>query len=82
MIIFNLLFILTFLAKGIIHVFIAYKNNNQIAAAGAAGASIELFWFYLKPVSIEYMRLKKICNLLHLYNLLFLIKMCIQIVIK
>lgn len=70
MIVFGILFIITFISKLLLHVYIANNNNNSIVFSGVA-ASIEVFWFYTKPVEEDYKGLKRICNLMHLYNLIF-----------
>ncbi len=71
MIFFGFLFIISFIVKLLLHVYLANKNDNPIAFSGA-GDSIELFWFYTKPVADEYKNLKKICNYLHAYNLIMI----------
>ena len=70
MIVFGLLFIISFITKFLLHVYVADKNNNPIVASGVA-VSGEIFWFYKKPVADEYKNLKKICNYLHAYNLIY-----------
>jgi hypothetical protein len=70
MIVFGLLFIMSFILKPLLHVYIANKNNNPIVFSGVA-ASIEIFWFYTKPVDDKYKSLKRTCNYLHVYNLVF-----------
>jgi hypothetical protein len=70
MIVFNIIFVVTFITKMLLHVYVARNNNNPIVASGEA-SSVELFWFYTKPVQIEYENMKKICNYLHVYNLVF-----------
>jgi hypothetical protein len=81
MVVFKLIFAVTFISKLFLHVFIANRNNNPLVYSGTASSG-ELFWFYLKPVSVEYQRMRKICNLLHFYNLVFIIIISIQIMIK
>lgn len=61
---------ISFIVKPLLHVYIANKNNNPIVFSGVA-ASIEIFWFYTKPVANEYKKMKKICNFLHAYNLIY-----------
>ncbi|XVJ67313.1 MAG: hypothetical protein HEQ40_14510 [Lacibacter sp.] len=70
MIVFGIAFGISFITKFLLHIYLADRNNNKIVASGAA-ASIEIFWFYTKPVTDEYKRLKKICNFLHVYNLIY-----------
>ncbi len=72
----GIFFTISFIAKNILHVYIAYKNSNPIVASGQASA-LELSWFYLKPVAKEYERAKKICNYLQAYNLMFLLAVII-----
>jgi hypothetical protein len=70
MIVFGLLFIISFISKPLIHVYLGNKNDNPIVFSGVA-ASIEVFWFYIKPVSEEYKNIKKVCNYMHAYNMIY-----------
>lgn len=70
MIILQVLYVFTFIGKTLLHTYIGNRNNNSIVNSGIA-SSPQLFWFYTKPVSQDFLLLKRVCNYLHLYNILF-----------
>lgn len=74
------LFVLTaisFISKVYLHVYVSNRNGRQLKLRGILDSSLELLWFYTKPVLKEIELLKQICN----YLLLFFYSLCILIVI-
>ncbi len=71
-IVIQILFAIGFITKTSLHMYIAQKNDNSIVGSGQA-SSVELLWFYTKPVSDGFKNLKQICNYIHWYNILSLL---------
>jgi len=65
-------FLVTFPLKLYLHVQIARGNGRTIYASGI-GSPPELFWFYLKPVSDDYLYKRKICNVLQAVNIVIIL---------
>ena len=62
----QMLLVAGFASKIFIHRYIGNKNNNHISLGMT---SFKIFWFYNKPVTSDYERLRKVCNLIHFHNI-------------
>ncbi len=71
-VILKLFFFFGMVGKILLHIYIGYNNKSPIIHSGS-GVSIEVLWFYTKPVSDEYLTKKKICNYLQWFNMFVLI---------
>lgn len=56
------------ICKSYLYTYIANKNNYELGGPG--GFSFVTLWFYKKPVSPEYDKLKKISNYIQLHNII------------
>lgn len=67
----RILFAVCVIVKSYLHNYIADKNNNPLGGA----FSIEVLWYYTKPVSPEFEKKKKICNYIQTYMILAVLVM-------
>ncbi len=66
--------------KSILFWYIA--NNNNYSISGGGGVPPQTFWFYKKPVSADFEKLKRICNFIQWHNILILLILLIICGIK
>jgi hypothetical protein len=72
----TVIYIISFIIKLYLHKYIGDRNDNRINYGH--GFDIAAIWFYTKPVSGEFEKHKKVCNLLQVIILTSLLLLIID----